>query len=780
MVSVKIDTVPISIESGLEFVVDGGEEFNLGIMKLVNTTKRESYPDYADIEITVNSKVFEACIQKDLSKRTSIGVYNHDIVLAEPVIKLSQYVHPDRKFTTVGGSQITYLYQLEQVLLTLELGVTSPFTIHADTQILLSEIAVEKELSGGDLLTTATDILRGVGAVPTLSLDNVIGHELFGAQGNAITIGDIIAETLTSDIADYGLAVHSKIKSGTYEGNITTGGTYFPAKGYGVTPRSKEDKYDDDDAQYFLDSGIRRNISAIIMNLSIASTTVQAEVGHFIVSKAEWDDLETESDASTLYNGKFKNNTFYFVEGDSIIQNVGVKTKNSGALITGDDTMESLIKSWIVQFSAFTLVDYNAQSISNMEIQWFYQPIRDFDVRVERHNIDRVVKNATVMNNQKDSTLELQRYGTALKSQINRIGNDTFEVSIRYSDLVAFTTWDLNDYTDDGYKIVKIKFLTRDNSLDVTYLFTKNQSILNPQTSVNRKVSPFTISKRNILTCFTYNEYVEFSSIDRATSSGLQLDGLKVMLNALKWDVAKDLPIYLGQFSSVSSGSTLIDMSVLNIPMGQSLVFNVQFLEPRIAGYQLTADGILGHKLTPIPYGDENGEVDKITMWFGSVGAVVPDNHPIGSLVSPIQMFIPLTEVGLNPDEIFGITLHQHIITDRSNLIIGDYFTENNSMIKELALEPDVSIAQFVDNPNHTIYDKILKNVGSAIGGASFSINATYDELTISGVATGNSWAIIETAFPHRIYMAYNNIDGTDLNTIYINRLKERPNIEVL
>jgi hypothetical protein len=189
MVSVKIDNVSINIESGLEFIKDGGEEFNLGIMKLVNLSKRTTYPDYADVEITVNSKVFEAIIQQDLSKRTSIGVYNHDITLAEPVIKLSQYIHPDRQFSTWDGSQVTYLYQTQQVLLTVELGVTSPFTIASATQTLLGATAVEKELSGGDLLTTLTDIFRSVGAVPTLNLDNEIGHELFGELGSEITIG---------------------------------------------------------------------------------------------------------------------------------------------------------------------------------------------------------------------------------------------------------------------------------------------------------------------------------------------------------------------------------------------------------------------------------------------------------------------------------------------------------------------------------------------------------------------------------------------------------------
>lgn len=784
MVSVKIDTVPVGIENGLEFLRDSSEEFNKGAnLKLVNLAQKAPFPDYADVEITVNGDVFEMCIQTDLSKRTSLGVYEHMISLAEPVIKLSQYIHPDRKYSTIDGNKVTWLYIANNLITTQELGKTSPLTIRSDTQDLLNDLdekAVTKELTGGNLLTTFTDIFRSLNARPTLSLDNEIGHELFGKLGTEITIGDVISELTTSDIADYGLAVHSKIKNGTYEGNVTTGGTYYPAKGYGVTPRSSNDKYQDNDAQYEFDSGIRRNISAIIMNLEIDSTTVQAEVGHFIVSKAEWDDLLTETDASTLYNGKFKNNTFYFVEGDNLIQNVGVKTKNSSALVTGDDAMESLIKSWVIQFSAFDLADLPLipQAISNIEIQWFYQPIRDLDVRVERHNTDRVHKNATVINNQKDSTLELKRYGEALKSHINRIGNDTFEITIRYTELAAFILWELNDYTSDGYKIVKIKMMTRDNSVDVTYLFTKNQSVLNPLTAVNRQVSPFTITKRNILSCFTYNEYVEFSGTERTHTSQLTTAGIYVMLNALDWFASSNKPVYVGQYFSADASTTgLINMSCMSIPMGQTFAFNVQFQAPRIAGFQLAADGILGHKLVPLSYADENGQVDEFTMWFGSESVVVPDDAPEGSLVSPILMHIPSTEIGLNPDENFGITLHQHVITDRSNLIVADFFMENNSMIKELAGEQAVTLLHYASNPNYTIYDKVFKS-GHA-GAGSYAINLDHDIMTISGVPTGNSWVIVETNSPNRIYMAYNS-DGTDMNTIYINRLKERPNIETL
>jgi len=777
MVSVKIDNVTVNIESGIEFLRDGTEEFNFGVMIIKNSTRKEPYPDFADVVLTINSVEYETTIQKDISNRTTIGIYEHTITLAEPIIKLSLYTHPDRKYTTISGSLPTYLYQLENLLDTMSLSETNPFTIHADTQTLLGITAVEKEYTGGDLLTTLTDMFRGVNAVPTLSLDNVIGHELFSELGTLITIGDVIGETITSDIGDYGLAVHSKIKKGTFNANITTGGTFFPASGYGVTPRSIDDKYHDDDAVWILDSGIRRILAPRIMNLDSQTLGItQPFIATWVVSKAEWDDLLTETTRATLTAGKYKNNTLYYVEDDNIIKNAGVKTKNNISPISGDSAMESLIRSYWVATRG-TDSQYKAQNISDLEIEWYYQPSRDMDARVERHNIDRVTKNATVINNQKDSILELQRYGQTLKSHINRIGNDSFEITIRYTSYASFDLWGLNDYTSEGYKVVKIKLLARNNSVDATYLFTKNQSILDPLTAVNRKVSPFTISKRNVLTCYTYNEYVEFSDTQKSVTSSLTLDGLKTLLNALEWDATKDLPIYNAQYKLDGGSGDNLNMSVLAVPLGQSLTFNAQFKEPRIAGYQLTADGWLGHKMVPIPYADINGEVYRAFVSWGNGDVVVPDNHPVGAVDSTICMRTNRVTLGLNPDEIFGITHHQHIITDRSNLIVGDFFTENNSMVKLLALEQNVTLVYFDGAVKHTIYDKVANS--AALGGVSYALNAGYDTITLTDVPSGSSWAIVESISPFRIYLAY-NYDGTDLNTIYINRLKYRPNIEVL
>ncbi len=51
--------------------------------------------------------------------------------------------------------------------------------------------------------------------------------------------------------------------------------------------------------------------------------------------------------------------------------------------------------------------------------------------------------------------------------------------------------------------------------------------------------------------------------------------------------------------------------------------------------------------------------------------------------------------------------------------------------------------------------------------------------MTISSVSAGETFALVETASPHRLYLAV-NYDGTDIRTLYFNDLEDRPNTETL
>jgi len=785
MISVTIDSVTIPADMGTELVRDGTEAFDFGQLIIQHSTQREAYPDYADVELTINSVDYEAIIQKDTPTRVAEGFYKHTIVLGEVVLKLAEYYPPDRKFDTIGGSKTTYKYQLETTLNTLFYGKTVDITVHADTLDLLDVDSDEKEYTG-HLLNHLIDMFRAVNAFPTLSLDNEIGHQLLNELGNEVSYTNIIGEIIESDIVDYGLAVHAKVKNGTYEADLITGGTYFPAKGQGVTPRSKQAKYSDKDVEWHIDGGIRRFVEARIKNLDSQTLGVQttADISQWIVSKDEWDSLEIERTHTTLYTGKYQNNTLYYVEGDFRIQNAGVRYHNDNGSYTppalGQQVIDAVIEAyWYDRLTGVS--EFNNQSIRTMEISFYYQPIRDSEIRQERHDIERVTKNATKLNNQKDSTLELNRFGNSNKALINRIGNDKYQITIRYYERDTPTFFDLNDYLTTGYRISKIKYLTRHTSCDVTYSFTKNQATLNPVTSVNSKVSPFTVSKKHILTNFIYNEYVEFAgSKITDTSSVSNLPFRYRLLNALAYASGQDEPIYNAQFYSSDADITsqYINMSVQKLPIGQSFNFNAQFLHPTIAGWQLVDDtGYLGKKLKPVRYTNAYGEVNNCRTFWGNTPTTVADNHPVGAYDSSWIMQTPLETIDLNPNEKFGMTIAQHCYTDRSRLIIGDYFLKNNSLIRELGGAPGISVIEYPTNPHYTIYDQVAKPYSTGFGSLAVDLtNYEYFEVTVQN---GYSWAIVKSTAPFNVYFAYNN-EGIDMDRVYINLLKYRTDVETL
>ncbi len=780
MANITIDSVSIAHEYPFEFLRDGTEEPNFGTIKLFNSSQRSPYPDYADVEVDINGTTYEAIIQKDLVTRTALGKYQHDIILAEVVLKLAGYIHPDRLFTTIDGSKITYLTQLEHILISVEMNATSPFTIASATQTILGVNADEKEYSGGDLLTTLTDMFRSVGAYPTLSLNNVIGHELIGDLGSQVTITNSIGEIIESDISDYAMAVHSKVKNATYETDLINGGTFYPNATDGVTPRSSDAKYSDSEAEWQLDSGIRRFIDVRMKNLQSQTegTLTAADLTKWIVSKEEWDGLAIERTTTTLYAGLYRNNTLYYTEGDNVIKNAGVRYNNSAFPISGlgQQVIDALIHSFWVDKNG-TDSEFNNQTLKEMEIGFYYQPIRDLDVRQERHSIDKVVKNAVILNQQKDSKLELSRYGEANKSLINRLGNDKFDITVRYK--TDDTLFDLYDYTDEDYKIIKIKYLIRYRTVDVTYHLVKGSSVLNPNTQINRSISPFTITKRNILTCYVENEYIEFSRTQRTDTSNVQgLAFRQILMNAFAYSGTQDKPIYNAQFISISSGNKYINSSVQRIPMGTSMVFNMQFQSPSVAGYQLVDDtGYLGSRLKPIPYTDEYGQVGDARVYFGHTATIDVDLHPVSVSIATYYMGGTLLSYDLNPNEIFGKTHIQHCITSESNLIVGDFFAKNNSLMRELGLSQGITVFEYPTSIKHTIDDKYRKSGSTGTGTVSLDITG-YEYLDVS-TTSGTNWVIAKSTAPYDIYFAFNN-QGSNLSRIYINLMKTRPNTETL
>jgi hypothetical protein len=774
MISVKINSVTVAVEQGTEWIDDGTEEFDMGTLLLINSTSSTPYADFSDVELTINSEVFDCMVKKDRVTRTSNGKWQHEIELLELVFKLAFYQHPDRLFDTWDGDKLTYKEHLERLINTAFYGKTEPISIATATQTFLNVVADEKEYSGGNFLVTCTDMFRALNAIPTLNSDGEIGHILLRDIGSSVSFSRVDGMIIESDITDYGYRVYSKVKNATYEGDLIAGGTYYPNPDDGVTVRSSNQKYSDSDAQFVLDSGIRRIIDARAKNIDTDTEGTQTNVLIKIVSKDEWDLLTEERDSTEVYKDDYRNNTPYFVEGDNVIYNVGTEYDYGEVYLGPKDVLSQAIRKAI--YNLYGVSEYSAQDIDEIEMTFYYQPIRDFDVAQVRYDYDRVNLVTTVSNDQKDSKLDLSRFGIANKQFINRLGNDQYHITVRYFEKDSPTIPSKWDYDSNGYTIIKRQFLVRDTSMDVTFLLVKNHSQLNPYTNVKKTyVSPFTVTKREVLFNPIYEEYIEFSTT-RKTDTSYMNDNIRYPLfNAFSWSASQDTPIYNCLFTRDSS--TYIAMSVQSIPMGQSFVFNAQFLNKTIAGYQLASDTI-GKKLNPVVYTDSYGQVTSCRFQFGHESTVTADTHPVSAYTSNYDIDVPLENVYKGPNEKLGMTAILHCISDVEGLFIGDYFLQNNSLIKELGVSQSIGVAIYDTNPRYTIYDTHKKDGEDSSSTITFD-TSDYEYFTINS-ATGKSWAIYNNNSSHadykKLYFAFNYTD-TSCIKIYANLLRYDPNV---
>ena len=957
MISVTINGNAINVEQNTDWLDDATEEFDVGSLLIVNTTSSTPYADFSDIVITNGADTYKSTLQRDIVTRQANGLYQHALVVTEYAIKLSMYQHPDRKFDTVDGDKTTYRYHLETILGTLVgyVAKTSPISVASDTLDLLDVDADEKEYTGGNLLITLLDMFRYVNAVPTFNENNEIGHKLLSEIGKEISFSRIDGEIIESDITDYGYRVHSKVKNATYESDLITGGTWFPSESDGATPRvdPNEQKYEDEKAIYVFPSNIRRIVDARGRNIG---TDSGPETNWFInvVSKAEWDGLLVERDGDEVYKGDYKNNTPYWdgnqilnwgVEWDYETGTIGLKNKN---VISQQIRRQLYVRDGNDN-------EYVNQDIDEIEVSFFYAPQRDMDVAQVRYDYERVSKNATVLNTQKDSTLELARYGTANKSYINRIGNDKYTVVVRYFDKnvldptaiplgikettitddtknytlgsnnntidiadgaeanfeigqlvdlfdssglllvsgievigkgigfleglkegassvdqeiggfvrpqpplrqvidtggtkdfttgadVSFTdidgfgvgdyvdlydssndlqvvglvvvaindttdtltlyhpsessvTVEVNgyiistdltapfnvfDFTEDGYTIIKRQFIFRGTSFDVKYELTKNVSNLNPITGVKYEdVTPFTITGKSILTNFLYEEYYEFSDTDKTDDTSDSSVTKQILLNIFDFSSVVDTPLWNGTYRRGSSD--YISMPCMCFSMGQSFLFNVQFNHPQFAGYKIVSD-TLGKKIEPILYVDDFGQAESVRVQFSHEPASVnEDTYPLSTGFGLDRISMPIFNADIQPNEIFGLTFAKHCISDVDGLIIGDYFLENNSLVKTLGVANDIDVAVYDYNPKYTIYDRTLKGVVASTSTVTYTAGNKY--FNINGVI-GKSWAIYRNnpggAGHQRILFAF-NYTGTSLTRVYVNSLTDDPNINDL
>ena len=507
---IKINGIQKFNEYPFEFVLDGTEQFNKGMIKLNNITQTKPFDDYSDVLITINGVDYKFIQETDITNRVSKGATAHNITLQEEITKLNDVQVSDRVFTTTQGVQTTWLYHIQTQIETHDLE----YTLDSATQTLLNVTATNQFYSGSflDMLVTA---FRAVDAIPTLN-GTVIGHNPLNKLGNKIpdeivTLienDEINARKHEANINDYASSVYMKIKNGAYEEIEDIGATWFPSKTGYVSVRSTDNKYDDDQAQIQFNNRIRRIAKAYwrlgvtnpvrtfkgtfgstgdvpstattgdnyqcdtngyvsvnagltfdsgdvavwvydrwFKNISTSDTVfIDADVTPYILVKEAWDKTFISSSSSQLLNGIYQNNTFWYNDGGDVLNNMG--TRYDLSFFNKDDALTSMGESFCNITPNIDFVTSGANSIRNTQYRFKIIALRDYETNIERHTTERVKLKSTKIKQQQNSRLELGKNGKASYQYVNRLGNDRFEITVQYYESNPYGFSDRLTYDD--------------------------------------------------------------------------------------------------------------------------------------------------------------------------------------------------------------------------------------------------------------------------------------------------------------------------------------------
>ena len=795
MISVKINDVTVNVDNEIVATRNRLEQTDIGSLTVFNQ-RSSRYEPYTRVELDTEQYLIES---DNLIQQRGIN-YEHQLTLIENIAIASTIFPVDRSFKRVPAlrlKDILAIYKRE-----LYFYQNFLFTYDDDDTIYNTKI-VDKEYAGVDFAVILYDLFRSINAIPRLTWNNgwVLSYELYTATNNLLTL-NIDNKTSSVNDIDYATNLLAKTRNAVSE---DTGYIYWPGANSYMTPRAKGTLYKTSDLQFELDSdvmalyeavaSVKANVYTKILFEGSPVDTVEFDVDvdvDFTQSVKESDVYES----LLIYTGNLPANPTYTTldeptyEGEFYKQGCVRWTKESNVIdalwwkqdgIIFDESITALknaIESHISQAiwnERYDLIENAIEwrvELANIEtedipIRVKYRPRRDIDFITEKQRVSGFNK-ATILNNQKDTTIEIGRYLENSNAIVNRIGNDI--INLTQPATTWGNRWQLGDYfyvSNTRWVIINVKYSV-DKSLVVSNAdFAVNFSNVNRETAITRQPSPYVYTGKGVQSNFIYKEYMVFDESLAIQNNTILTDfAQRIAVNIFDYSATYDKPLRHMIYSRVGSIQN-IDKQLFAVGSGNVMLFHAAFNDARIAGKAF-------RKYQGGWYQDPIWYVSQLTEALSTCAVNFTHEH---SLITDLddykyyplvnddddtyteRLLLPLDK---DPNDQLAITYELLTVSQSENIIIGNGFTRFNNLVRELG---SASLTVYSNTEPYTIFDKLPK--GTLLTGATVTLNSNYVEILDSLGEAIQYWCLV---YDNEIIMAGNN----SVSQIYFSFAKTR------
>ena len=777
MIDFKINDVSLDISSKAIYSRNRKEQADSGTVTLLNSNPVR-YEPYT--RVSINDEQY--LIESDHLTEQRAGQYEHQLTLIENIAIFTAIFPVDRSFKRVPAltlGEILTIYRRE-----LEFYQGFFFTYDTTDPIYNTKI-VDKEYASQNLAVLVYDLFRSINAIPRLTWNDgwVLSYELYTATSSVLTLNVENRQSSVTDI-NYATNLLAKTRNAVSEDE---GHIYWPSSTTFMTPRAKGTMYKTSDLQYEVDSdamAIYEITAYIETNLTVTTSleptpqtyaiNVEVDITDRVKEASVYEALPLSTDNNpnieALFFGEpsiskqyFKQNCIRWTKESNVIDSLWWK-QDGVFLPAAVKALQNAISYNIPEavYAKYSLTydlsqDWGLDTLDDTEdipIRIKYRPRRDIDFVTEK-NIVSGLNQSTILNNQKDSSIEIGRYLQNSNAIVNRIGNAVFNLTQTFDTYAE--AWKLGDYYLIGnqrWVITDITYIEDKNLVTCDAEFTVNFSNVNRETSITRQPNPYVYTGKGVQSNFIYKEYLIFDKqeIEYFDNSFLNAQAKATALNIIPRLSVDDLPLRHMTYRRLGS-SDFIDRQLFGAGSGNVILLHAAFNDARLAGKSFK-------KINGSWYQDPVWYVNPTTEELEQAAIRLQHTHTLLTDTEDYKHYPKIASGSFDytdslvlrfdkdPNDSLAITFEIICVSEDEDVIVGNGFTRFNNLIRELS----GTVAVYTDTEPYTIFD--VKPKGTLDTNATIILGVNYIEVQDGLGDPIPYWAIVSN---DEIVLAGNN-----------------------